>query len=135
MPRNTKRARTLPAEATTTVELAVTATPLQPFIQDPSSLTLPSPPSQDSLITMPSTIAASPPTSTIKAKRKPKPLPSANSFADDRLPELQAKALQIQQQLQKLYPSPPIPLHQSSAFQLLVGSRDPDGVGLDTRMG
>ncbi|EFJ42342.1 hypothetical protein VOLCADRAFT_33476, partial [Volvox carteri f. nagariensis] len=31
-----------------------------------------------------------------------------------------AKALRIQQQLSELYPSPPIPLHHGSTFQLLV---------------
>jgi hypothetical protein len=58
------------------------------------------------------------------SKKKPKPLPASPSFKPDKFQKLCAKATQIQRQLAKLYPDPPIPLQHGSAFQLLVGGYD-----------
>lgn len=52
-------------------------------------------------------------------RKKLKPLSSPSLNVQTNLRHLQPKALQIAEQLAKLYPEPPIPLHHSSHFQLL----------------
>lgn len=49
-----------------------------------------------------------------------KSTPRKSAIANTPTPELRQKAQKIAEQLQQLYPSPPIPLDHSTSFQLLV---------------